>query len=53
MGLETVGCIEDFWVALELTRDFVTVDTSVLELAEDLRLCWLFHVSKHETMIAC
>lgn len=33
-----LGCIEDFWVALERTRDFATVERLGLELGEDLRL---------------
>jgi hypothetical protein len=33
-----LGCIEDFWVALERTRNFATVERLGLEIAEDLRL---------------
>ena len=33
-----LGCIEDFWFALERTRDFAAAERLGLELAEDLRL---------------
>ena len=33
-----LGSIEDFWVALERTRDFATAERLGLEFAEDFRL---------------
>jgi hypothetical protein len=43
-----LGSIEDFWVALERTKDFATAERLGLEFAEDFRLLQGIGWSEHD-----
>jgi hypothetical protein len=43
-----LGSIEDFWVALERTKDFATAERLGLEFAEDFRLLQDIGWSEHD-----